>query len=62
MEVLGCGVMEQVILDKNYGEGEGVARVCGSCPIDWGRVTKTSLGRGDGLVALHGVMEQGQSG
>lgn len=22
MEVLGCGVMEQVILDKNYGEGE----------------------------------------
>lgn len=21
MEVLGCGVMEQVILDKNYGEG-----------------------------------------
>jgi hypothetical protein len=22
MEVLGCGVMEQVILDKNYGEGK----------------------------------------
>jgi phenylalanyl-tRNA synthetase alpha chain len=22
MEVLGCGVMEQVILDKNFGEGE----------------------------------------
>lgn len=25
MEVLGCGVMEQVILDKNYGEGEAGA-------------------------------------
>jgi hypothetical protein len=28
MEVLGCGVMEQVILDKNYGEGEWLLLLC----------------------------------
>jgi hypothetical protein len=28
MEVLGCGVMEQVILDKNFGEGERPSHFC----------------------------------
>jgi hypothetical protein len=28
MEVLGCGVMEQAILDKNYGEGESRSLFC----------------------------------
>jgi hypothetical protein len=27
-EVLGCGLMEQVILDNNYGEGEQLLLCC----------------------------------
>lgn len=41
MEVLGCGVMEQVILDKNYGEG-GWGFAC----LAWGFAVGVSGGQG----------------
>jgi len=36
MEVLGCGVMQQVILDSNYGPGEALHDAC---------IVQSSIGR-----------------